>query len=106
MALAYGKVPQSYHDRDVQAVNRCLTRLGVNLRPGLWRVDIYPFLRYLSRNVKARSVSDIISRYIPGYLQELQDGHAEELKLFKDQLEEVRWKMVSVSSSRLSLTET
>jgi hypothetical protein len=53
MALAYGKVPQSYNDREVQAVNRCLTRLGVNLRPGLWRVDVYPFLRCVSRNVQA-----------------------------------------------------
>jgi len=76
MALAYGKVPNAYDDPDVLAVNRCLTRLGVNVRPGLWRVDVYPILRY-----------------IPGYLKELQDGHREELALFKNQLEEVREKM-------------
>lgn len=47
MALAYGKVPKSYADPIVLAVNRCLTRLGNNLRPGLWRVDNWPFLRYV-----------------------------------------------------------
>ena len=45
MALAYGRHPEGYDDPGVQAVNRCLTRLGLNLRPGLWKVDIYPFLR-------------------------------------------------------------
>jgi len=76
MALAYGRHPKSYHDPDVQAVNRCLTRLGNNLRPGLWRVDVYPFLKY-----------------VPGYLKELQDGHQEELALFKRQLREVKQAM-------------
>ncbi|TFK33151.1 cytochrome P450 [Crucibulum laeve] len=76
MALAYGKNPKSYDDPDVLAVNRCLTRLGVTLRPGVWRVDLYPFLRY-----------------IPGYLKELQEGHAEELTLFKKELTSVKEKM-------------
>uniref|UniRef100_A0A0W0F7D6 Putative cytochrome P450 n=1 Tax=Moniliophthora roreri TaxID=221103 RepID=A0A0W0F7D6_MONRR len=76
MALAYGKIPKSYEDPEVQAVNRCLTRLGFTMRPGAWKVDVYPFLRY-----------------IPGYLKELKDGHAEELGLFKGQLQEVRDKM-------------
>ncbi|KAF9449630.1 cytochrome P450 [Macrolepiota fuliginosa MF-IS2] len=76
MALAYGKYPKSYFDPVVQSVNRCLTRLGNNLRPGLWRVDTWPILRY-----------------IPGYLKELQDGHREELALFKGQLTEVREKI-------------
>ncbi|KDR69933.1 hypothetical protein GALMADRAFT_255243 [Galerina marginata CBS 339.88] len=75
MALAYGKNPKTYDDPDIQAVNRCLTRLGNNLRPGLWKVEAYPFLRY-----------------IPGYLKELQDGHAEELGLFKRQLNELKGK--------------
>ena len=51
MALAYGKVPNAYDDPDVLAVNRCLTRLGVNVRPGLWRVDVYPILQCVSQNV-------------------------------------------------------
>ncbi|THV05169.1 cytochrome P450 [Dendrothele bispora CBS 962.96] len=76
MALAYGKVPQSYEDPEVQAVNRCLTRLGFTMRPGAWKVDTYPFLKY-----------------IPGYLKELKDGHQEELNLFKSQLQTVRDKM-------------
>lgn len=46
MALAYGKIPESFDDPIVQAVNRCLTRLGFAMRPGIWRVDAYPFLRY------------------------------------------------------------
>ncbi|KAF9527924.1 cytochrome P450 [Crepidotus variabilis] len=73
MALAYGKDTKSYDDPEVQAVIRCLTRLGNNLRPGIWKVDTYPFLKY-----------------IPGYLKELQDGHSEELGLFKNQLSTVR----------------
>ena len=77
MALAYSKVPKLYHDPVVVAVNRCLTRLGNNLRPGIWKVDVWPILRY-----------------VPGYLKELQDGHEEELALFKSQLNEVREKMV------------
>ncbi|KAF8960535.1 hypothetical protein BDZ97DRAFT_1833337 [Flammula alnicola] len=76
MALAYGKNPNSYEDPDVQAVNCCLTQLGDALRPGVWRVDAYPILRYM-----------------PGYLKELKDGHAEELELFKSQLTEVRMKV-------------
>jgi len=35
----------------------------------------------------------ISRRYIPGYLKELQDGHAEELTLFKTQLNDVRQQM-------------
>ena len=45
MALAYGKNPKSYEDPDVLAVNRCLARLGNTLRPGVWKVDVFPFLR-------------------------------------------------------------
>lgn len=33
-------------------------------------------------------------RYVPGYLTELKEGHAEELALFKSQLGEVRKSMV------------
>ncbi|RDB27330.1 O-methylsterigmatocystin oxidoreductase [Hypsizygus marmoreus] len=76
MALAYGKDAGGHDDPDVVAVNRCLVRLGVALRPGLWQVDIYPFLRY-----------------VPGYLKELQDGHAEELGLFKKHLFMVKQQM-------------
>ena len=45
MALAYGKNPKSYEDPDILAVNRCLARLGITLRPGVWKVDVFPFLR-------------------------------------------------------------
>lgn len=38
--------------------------------------------------------SHLLDRYIPGYLKELQDGHAEELALFKQQLHDVRLSMV------------
>lgn len=76
MALAYGTVPESYQDPDVQAVIRCLTRLGNTLRPGIWKVDVYPWLRY-----------------VPGYLRELEEGHREELGLFKRKLFEVKAKM-------------
>ena len=45
MALAYGKNTKSYEDPEILAVNRCLARLGNTLRPGVWKVDVYPFLR-------------------------------------------------------------
>ncbi|KAF6758908.1 cytochrome P450 [Ephemerocybe angulata] len=76
MALAYGKDPKSHNDPDIVAVNECLTRLGNNLRPGLWKVDVFPFLKY-----------------IPGYLDELKEGHAQELGLFKTQLLQVKQAM-------------
>ncbi|KAL0948576.1 hypothetical protein HGRIS_011135 [Hohenbuehelia grisea] len=76
MSLAYGKDPKSFYDPEVQDVNRCVTRVGMNMRPGLWKVDIYPFLKY-----------------IPGYLTELKQGYKEELSLFKTQLEIVQEKM-------------
>lgn len=94
MALAYGKNPKSYEDPDILAVNRCLERLGNALRPGVWKVDVFPFLRlesvYQLRNVAPH----LIRRYIPGYLTELHEGHAEELTLFKQQLQDVRSSMV------------
>ncbi|KAF8874682.1 hypothetical protein BD779DRAFT_1565853, partial [Infundibulicybe gibba] len=44
MSLAHGKYPQSYSDPDVVAVNCRPTCLGVALRPGVQRVDAWPFL--------------------------------------------------------------
>ncbi|KAK2467459.1 hypothetical protein APHAL10511_000314 [Amanita phalloides] len=73
MLLAYGVLPNGPDDPDIAAVNDCLTRLGINMRPGIWMVDYWPFLRY-----------------IPGYLKELQDGHSKELELFKRKLFEVK----------------
>lgn len=48
MTLAYGKYPKSYYDPIVLAVNRCLTRLGNNMRIAYWKVDTWPFLRYVA----------------------------------------------------------
>ena len=94
MALAYGKNPKSYEDPDILAVNRCLARLGNALRPGVWKVDVFPFLRlesiYHLRNV----ASHLPHRYVPGYMTELHDGHVEELTLFKQQLHDIRLSMV------------
>jgi cytochrome P450 len=76
MRLAYGHLPQGRNDSDVEQVNDCLTRLGNNMRPGFWKVDFYPILKYM-----------------PGYLKELQDGHVKELGLFKRKLLEVKERM-------------
>ena len=94
MALAYGKNPKSYEDPEILAVNRCLARLGKTLRPGVWKVDVFPFLRFDSLCYLPNVASHLLRRYIPGYLTELQDGHAEELTLFKQQLEGIRLSMV------------
>jgi hypothetical protein len=48
MTLAYGKYPKSYLDPVVLSVNRCLTRLGNNMRLGLWKVDTWPILRFVN----------------------------------------------------------
>jgi hypothetical protein len=98
MALAYGKNPKSYEDPDVLAVNRCLERLGNALRPGVWKVDVFPFLRFeiYFSFIGTSSFYFFYYRYIPGYLTELQVGHAEELTLFKQQLHDIRLSMVCV----------
>ncbi|KAG6828377.1 hypothetical protein H0H92_008173 [Tricholoma furcatifolium] len=76
MALAYNRPAGKHDDPEVQAVIRCLVRLGENVRPGLWAVDNYPILRY-----------------VPGYLDELKAGHKEELGLFKKHLAGVKAQM-------------
>ena len=94
MALAYGKNPKSYEDPEILAVNRCLARLGKTLRPGVWKVDVFPFLRFGSTYYLPNVASHLLRRYIPGYLTELHDGHAEELTLFKQQLHGIRLSIV------------
>jgi cytochrome P450 len=76
MELTYGIIPKRHDDPDVASVNACLRRLGENLIPGKWKVNTLPFMKY-----------------IPGYLKELHDGHAEELALFKRKLFEVKDKV-------------
>jgi hypothetical protein len=100
MTLAYGKTPPSHNDPEVQSVNRCLTRLGLALRPGAWRVDVYPVLRHVlfSCVFVTTNIDVYLIRYIPGYLRELRAGHEEELALFKGQLNVVKEKMVCMFS--------
>ncbi|KAE9387246.1 hypothetical protein BT96DRAFT_1005299 [Gymnopus androsaceus JB14] len=38
MALVYGKVPLSYEDPAIQALNCCLTHIGNNRHPGAWKI--------------------------------------------------------------------
>ncbi|KAF9058911.1 cytochrome P450 [Rhodocollybia butyracea] len=76
MSLAYGKVPQRYEDPDIQAVNRCLSRIGHAMRPGAWKVDVVPLLKYL-----------------PGHMSQLKVWHKEELELFGGKIDEVKAKM-------------
>ena len=97
MALAYGKPTGGYDDPDVVAVNRCLGRLGIAIRPGVWKVDFYPWLRYVPLSPPYPVHASYPSRYVPGYLKELQDGHAEELTLFRKHLEDVRQQIVRPS---------
>lgn len=85
MAITYGKItPTSYSDPEVQQVNKCLSRLGSAIRPGAYLVDSYPILRY-----------------VPGYLDTLQQYHREELALFRSQLDAVRQQMVFNTSLML-----
>ncbi|KAF9527922.1 cytochrome P450 [Crepidotus variabilis] len=73
MSIAYGMKIRSYDDPEVLAIRRCLSRLAANFRPGHWKVEDFPFLRY-----------------IPGYLKELYEGHLDELTLFKNLFGSVR----------------
>ncbi|KAG6901116.1 hypothetical protein C0995_000448 [Termitomyces sp. Mi166 len=86
MALAYGEKAGGHDDPDVQAVNRCFNRLGVDLRLGLSKVDVFPLLRY-----------------VPGYLDKLCEGHCQELVLFKKYLGIVREQMVRLTNATISL---
>ncbi|KAJ7159023.1 cytochrome P450 [Mycena crocata] len=70
---AYGKRAASYKDPVVVGINRVMANFGANLRPGAWKVDVFPFLRY-----------------IPGYLRPLKDAHTEDLGFFRNQLDGVR----------------
>ena len=67
----------------VLRINQALLRVGQTLLPGRYNVDTWPILRF-----------------VPGYFRELKKWHKEELSLFREQLDEVREKMVS----RLYLT--
>ncbi|KAK2459589.1 hypothetical protein APHAL10511_008399 [Amanita phalloides] len=73
MFLMYGITPERYDDPYITAVNGCLQRLGENMTPGKWKVDTFPFLQY-----------------IPGYFDELRQGHAEELAVFGNLLRQVK----------------
>ncbi|KAK0197734.1 cytochrome P450 [Armillaria mellea] len=73
LALTYGRTaPGRSDDPEIVAVARCLQRVGLAVRPGEYKVDEYPFLRYL-----------------PFYGQELRKWHAEELALFRSQMDTV-----------------
>ncbi|KAK0460394.1 cytochrome P450 [Desarmillaria tabescens] len=78
MTLTYGKTtPTSYTDPEVQQVNNCLFRLGAAVRPGTYLVDTFPILAY-----------------VPSYLSHLKRHHEEELTLFREQLGNVKGKMI------------
>lgn len=95
MLLAYNKIPEPT-DPDIKAVNDCLERLGIHMRPGYWKSDYWPILKYVSPILFGLYGSSHC-RYIPGYLKELKIGHALELGLYKKQLYEVKDKMVCLS---------
>ncbi|KAF9045693.1 cytochrome P450 [Hymenopellis radicata] len=74
LSLTYGKtMPTSANDPDVIAIGRALQRVGMAVRPGAYKVDQYPLLRF-----------------IPWYQRELRTWHNEELTLFRNQLNSVR----------------
>ncbi|KAJ7159016.1 cytochrome P450 [Mycena crocata] len=73
LTTAYGQRANSYKDPLVVGIHRVFGVFRVNARQGAWKVDAFPFLRY-----------------IPGYLRPLQDAHKAELSLFRSQLDAVR----------------
>jgi LmbE family N-acetylglucosaminyl deacetylase len=78
LALTYGAYDvHSYKDPRVEAVSACLQDTSLLMTPGLWKVDRYPWLRY-----------------VPGYLKPLQDHHQRELNLFRSQFNITKDKLV------------
>ncbi|KAJ7111300.1 cytochrome P450 [Mycena epipterygia] len=76
LTTTYGKSTTSYQDPLIAAITRCLRVITMASAPGAWKVDAFPFLRY-----------------IPGYLRSLREAHVEELDLFRGQLNTVRQQM-------------
>ena len=97
MALAYGKPTGGYGDPDVVAINRCVRRLGIAIRPGVWKVTFTHGCGTSPLFPRYPLHASYLSRYVPGYLKELQDGLAEELALFRKHLEDVRQQIVRSS---------
>ncbi|KAK9898731.1 cytochrome P450 [Cystobasidium minutum MCA 4210] len=72
--LGYGRQDKArYSDPDIQKVILGAERLGAVLRPGAWKIDSFPWLKY-----------------VPGYLKVPQEWGADELALFRGALEEAR----------------
>ncbi|KAF7969821.1 hypothetical protein HWV62_25950 [Athelia sp. TMB] len=85
LTMAYGKTTPTYPtDPVVRQINLYLTRLGQVLLPGAWQIESYPFLRY-----------------VPGYLSILQQWHSEELGLFREMVDNVRWEMKEEASGKV-----
>ncbi|KIJ67582.1 hypothetical protein HYDPIDRAFT_174015 [Hydnomerulius pinastri MD-312] len=77
--LTYGKsAPTHATDPDVLQVRKSLDRFRAVFRPGAYLVDIFPFLKYL-----------------PWYGRDLRNGHADDLSLYRRQLDNVRRDMMS-----------
>lgn len=67
----------SYTDPDIKLVSECGDRLGQTLRPGSFKVESLPWLRY-----------------VPGYTKTIDRWHADELTLFRGQLDMARERLV------------
>ncbi|GHJ87894.1 hypothetical protein NliqN6_4296 [Naganishia liquefaciens] len=81
--IAYGRTEKvSYSDPDIQLVNRCGDRLGQTLRPGSFKVESLPWLRY-----------------VPNYTKTIDQWHADELALFRGQLDSARQRLKESSIS-------
>jgi hypothetical protein len=77
--IAYGRTEKvSYTDPDIRLVSECGDRLGQTLRPGSFKVESLPWLRY-----------------VPGYTKTIDRWHADELTLFRGQLDMARERLVS-----------
>ncbi|EIW86087.1 cytochrome P450 [Coniophora puteana RWD-64-598 SS2] len=74
LKITYGKsAPSSFEDPDVRRIHTALDRLNEALKPGTYVADQIPFLWK-----------------VPGYAKELTEWHAEELTLFREQVDKTR----------------
>lgn len=84
LTLSHAKLHPSFSDPEVQTMLLSGERFGQVVRPGAYLVDAIPWLKYLPDSI-----------YTP--MKELKRYSKDEYDLFKDMMDVVRERMVSLS---------
>lgn len=77
--MAYGRTDRArYSDKDIKKVVESGQNVGVMLRPGAYKLDAFPWLKY-----------------VPGYMAQANKWNDEEIELFREATDSVKEKMKS-----------